>query len=317
MSSTSTFTKTIKKQTLTSATSPQVSPQPSPVHQSTSASMLAKEKEKEKAQSQPTLQTIQETLNAMKDFTLKSQHDANQQREGLKAEIGELKEDTGEMKEKMKEIQQTLKESEQRIKAVEEKTEKVEQRMDDFEDRSDSLNKRYDESITHLEIQRASYGLRFQNITEEKYEDLQAKMAEIIGGILQVDPLELIKEIDEVFRVQTSYICRHNLPREVHIKFVRKTIRDDILKWTRNEKLQDKEKEITILKQVPRKVRESRRDYYFLTKILIKENITFRWLIAEGFSLYWKSQRVKIENLEDVRQFYETSGICKFEQSMK
>ncbi|XP_070592976.1 uncharacterized protein [Erythrolamprus reginae] len=129
----------------------------------------------------------------MKEFMLKSQEDANQQREALKAEMGELKADTGEMKEQMKEIQQTLKENEDRVKAVEEKTEKMEKRMDYFEGRSDVRYRKYDESITHLEVQRASYGLRFQNIIEEKDEDLQARMAEIIGGIHQMDLTELTK----------------------------------------------------------------------------------------------------------------------------
>ncbi|XP_070587029.1 vomeronasal type-2 receptor 26-like [Erythrolamprus reginae] len=37
---------------------------------------------------------------------------------------------------------------------------------------------------------------------------------------MKMDPLEIIKEIDEAFRTSNSYIRRFNLPREIHIKFL-------------------------------------------------------------------------------------------------
>ncbi|XP_070586335.1 bile salt-activated lipase-like [Erythrolamprus reginae] len=132
--------------------------------------MSTKEKEKEKPQ-QPTLITIQETLKAMQDFMFKSQEDAAQQREAIKdeatqqreaiksdlaefkTEMADLKADMGEVKAQMKEVQQTLQESEDRVKKVEEKTVKIEKRMDYFEGRADARYRRYDESITHLEMQ--------------------------------------------------------------------------------------------------------------------------------------------------------------------
>ncbi|XP_070587150.1 uncharacterized protein PF3D7_1120000-like [Erythrolamprus reginae] len=276
--------------------------------------MFTKEKDREK---QPSLASIQETLTTLNDFMLQSQQDATQQRDEIKAEMAEMKVDTGEMKDQMKEIKQALQDNEERMKAVEEKAEKVEKRIGYLEDKAASRYRGYDESITHLEMQRASYGLRFQNVIEEKDEDLKAIMADITGKILQMDPDDIKREIDEVFRISNSYIRRFNLPREIHIKFVRKSLRDDILHWSRAGQLQHQGKEIKILKQIPRRVRETRRDYHFLTKLLIKENITFRWLIPQGLSLTWKSTRYKLENLDQARDFYENSGISEMEQLTK
>ncbi|XP_070610296.1 tropomyosin alpha-4 chain-like [Erythrolamprus reginae] len=212
-----TIIKTSKKQISAPSLASQEYPSQSPSQQKMITSILAKEKEeKEKVQPQPTLQTIQDSLSVIQDFMQKTQisidtnrEEARQQHEDLKAEMGDLKVDTGEMKERMKEmdvknedIQQTLKENDQRIKTVERKMEKVEQKMEEFEERSSIINRGFDEAITHFELQCASYGLRFQNIVEEKDEDLGSKMAEIIGEILQVDPQELTKEIDE----QVSWI---------------------------------------------------------------------------------------------------------------
>ncbi|XP_070584348.1 uncharacterized protein PF3D7_1120000-like [Erythrolamprus reginae] len=268
-----------------------------------------KEKEKEKTPTQPTLQTIQDSLALLQISIAVNREDAHEEAKKLyedikadiKAEMGDLKVELGDLKVelgnvkgsvqamdgKIEVIQQTLKENEQRMKKVEDKMEKAEQRMEEFEDQSNVINRGFDEAITHLELQRASHGLRFQNVFEEKDENLDSIMVEIIGEILQMDPQESIKEIDEIYRVQTSYTRKYNLSREVHITFIRKTIRDDILKWSRDENLKYKGKDIIILKQVPRRVRETRREFYFLTKILIQENITFCWLIPEGISLYW------------------------------
>ncbi|XP_070584357.1 tropomyosin alpha-1 chain-like [Erythrolamprus reginae] len=228
-----------------------------------------KEKEKEKTPTQPTLQTIQDTLallqismNANRDDVCEEAQkhyeamkaDLKVEMSDLKAELRNVKVSVQTLDGKIDMIQQTLKENEQWKKKVEDKMEKSEQRMDEFENHSNVINRGVDEAITNIELQRASHGLKFQNVHEEKDENLSSKMVEIIGEILQMNPQEAIKEIDEINRVQTSYARKRNLPREVHIKFIRKTLRDDILKWSRDEDLKYKEKEVIILKQVPRRV---------------------------------------------------------------
>uniref|UniRef100_A0A8C6VDL0 Uncharacterized protein n=1 Tax=Naja naja TaxID=35670 RepID=A0A8C6VDL0_NAJNA len=68
-----------------------------------------------------------------------------------------------------------------------------------------------------------------------------------------------------------EYAMINKLPREVHIRFIKKIIKTQILQVAREKTLKYKGKEIVVLKQLPRRVREMRREYTFLTK----DNILF------------------------------------------
>ncbi|XP_070584345.1 uncharacterized protein PF3D7_1120000-like [Erythrolamprus reginae] len=314
--------------------------------------MLAKEKEKEKekAPTELNLQSVQDTLAGIQDFMQKTQTQIKTQLETnkeevkkyleemkqemkemknemgtlkaeIKKEIGELKTEIAEVKGSMTEmdgnmkvIPQNLQESEKRIKATEEKIQDMGQKVEEYKDHNYIACRGFDIAITNLELQSASHGLRFQNIEEERDEDLSAKMVEVKGEILQADPGELVREIDEVYRVQTGYVRHHNLPREIHIKFARRIIKDDILRQARNQIFKCNGKEIMILKQVPKRVREHRREYYILTSVLIQKNIVFRWLVPEGLTLTWQGMKVKMESVDQARSFFAQSGLDKIDQ---
>uniref|UniRef100_A0A2D4FVT5 L1 transposable element RRM domain-containing protein n=1 Tax=Micrurus corallinus TaxID=54390 RepID=A0A2D4FVT5_MICCO len=117
--------------------------------------------------------------------------------------------------------------------------------------------------------------MRFQNIKEEKEEDLPDVMAEIIAKILRTEKEEIVMEIDETYRVQMNYARKHHLPRKVHVRLNKKSIHDEILHRTRDDPVEHSGKQIIVLKQVPRRVRELSRPYHFLTTKLIKY-ISFR-----------------------------------------
>uniref|UniRef100_A0A2D4PM55 L1 transposable element RRM domain-containing protein n=1 Tax=Micrurus surinamensis TaxID=129470 RepID=A0A2D4PM55_MICSU len=136
-------------------------------------------------------------------------------------------------------------------------------------------NKETEEALTHLEMNRASYYLRFQNVEEDKEENLALVMAEIVAELLQREKNEIINELDDVYRLFTSYARQHRLPREVHTRFARRQVKDIIYKISRDEVIKYKGKEI-IIKQVPRRIREQQKDYQFLTNYLNKKNISFR-----------------------------------------
>uniref|UniRef100_A0A2D4IYA7 L1 transposable element RRM domain-containing protein n=1 Tax=Micrurus lemniscatus lemniscatus TaxID=129467 RepID=A0A2D4IYA7_MICLE len=110
-------------------------------------------------------------------------------------------------------------------------------------------------------MDRAASYLRFQNVVEMKEEDLELVMAEIIAETLQRNKNKILTELDDIYRVSTNYARRHILLKEVHIRFTQKKVRDIIYKTTRDEPMRYKGKKIQTLKQVPRRVREQRRDY--------------------------------------------------------
>uniref|UniRef100_A0A2D4II83 Uncharacterized protein n=1 Tax=Micrurus lemniscatus lemniscatus TaxID=129467 RepID=A0A2D4II83_MICLE len=91
-----------------------------------------------------------------------------------------------------------------------------------------------------------------ENVAEAKDEDLGVIMSELIAEALQRDWQEIVNELDEVYRIHTNYARRHKLPREVHIRFARKKVRDIIYKIIKKESMLYKDKEIVTLKQIPR-----------------------------------------------------------------
>uniref|UniRef100_A0A2D4NYG9 L1 transposable element RRM domain-containing protein n=1 Tax=Micrurus surinamensis TaxID=129470 RepID=A0A2D4NYG9_MICSU len=110
------------------------------------------------------------------------------------------------------------------------------------------MNRDLEDSTIHLEMERTSFYLRLQNVLESKDEDLGAIMSHLIAKALQRDQQEIVKELDEVFRIHTNYARRNKLPREVHIRFTRKNVIDIVYRIRKDEPMVYKEKEITILK---------------------------------------------------------------------
>uniref|UniRef100_A0A2D4KKK6 L1 transposable element RRM domain-containing protein n=1 Tax=Micrurus paraensis TaxID=1970185 RepID=A0A2D4KKK6_9SAUR len=113
-------------------------------------------------------------------------------------------------------------------------------------------------------MDKAATYLRFQNIVESRGEDLEQLMAEILAGLVEKDKDDILREFDEVYRVSRNYARHHKCPREVHIRFMRRSVQDIIYKMSRDESITYKGKEVLVLKQIPRRVREQRQDYTFL-----------------------------------------------------
>uniref|UniRef100_A0A2D4IZZ8 Uncharacterized protein n=1 Tax=Micrurus lemniscatus lemniscatus TaxID=129467 RepID=A0A2D4IZZ8_MICLE len=74
-------------------------------------------------------------------------------------------------------IQEAIQKNEQKIKTVEVKAERTEKKLEQVDQRMMETNKNLEGSLVHLEMDRASFYLRFQNITETKDEDLGKLMA--------------------------------------------------------------------------------------------------------------------------------------------
>uniref|UniRef100_A0A2D4PWZ7 L1 transposable element RRM domain-containing protein n=1 Tax=Micrurus surinamensis TaxID=129470 RepID=A0A2D4PWZ7_MICSU len=128
-----------------------------------------------------------------------------------------------------------------------------------------------EDSLIHIEMDQAAFYLRFQNVEEMKEENLEMIMVELIAEKLEREKDEILNELDDVYRVSTNYVRRNRLPKEIHIRFARKKVHNILYKIAREEGIQYKGKKIQVLKQVPRRVREQRRDYRFLATYLNKK----------------------------------------------
>uniref|UniRef100_A0A2D4IW16 Uncharacterized protein n=1 Tax=Micrurus lemniscatus lemniscatus TaxID=129467 RepID=A0A2D4IW16_MICLE len=142
--------------------------------------------------------TIQETMLKMQEQQIKMQENISQNHMELKGNINKLED-------KVDTIQQTMHKNEQKLEEVELKTVQNEKKLELMDNRMMTINKRLEEQIIYLEMDRTEYYLRFQNIIERRDEDLNMLMAELLVPALQRKTQEILLEIDEAYRVQTSY----------------------------------------------------------------------------------------------------------------
>ncbi|XP_060545578.1 proteasomal ubiquitin receptor ADRM1 isoform X1 [Pantherophis guttatus] len=278
----------------------------SPSSQRSIESMLGLEKS-------DSLQNIQEMLQSIQEALVKTQETMAKNHEEIKNEIRELRGEIRKLNEKMGNFQQMIGKNEQRIQKMEEKAEQTEKKVEEIA----QVNKGLEKTVIVLEMEKAAYFLRFQNIEEEKGEDLMDVMTELLAGALQKTKREVQREISDIFRIHSNYARRHKLPREVHVRFTKKTFRDEILKRSREKPLKYKGKQNLTLKQVPRRVRDQRRQYQFLTTQLIKYNVIFRWLIPEGILVIWQNKRFRLDSLDKAHKFFDHHFTASEEQESR
>ncbi|KAF7254238.1 CD99 antigen-like protein 2 [Varanus komodoensis] len=92
--------------------------------------------------------------------------------------------------------------------------------------------------------------------------------------------------------------------QNVHVKFAKRSIRDNVLRAVHDKPLKaDDHHEVTVLKQIPWRIREGPKKYLFLTTKLAKEEIM--WLTPEGIFFTWNSTRYKLDSVSKAQEFYE------------
>ncbi|XP_070797145.1 chromosome partition protein Smc-like [Pituophis catenifer annectens] len=121
--------------------------------------------------------------------------------EELRMDVGEIKDNIRNMDEKIGKIQHKIEENEQRIYKVEERIEHTNKRMEKMEYNQAATNKDLEDTVSYLEMEKASFYLRFQNVEEQKEEDLGEIMTEILSEVTQRDKEEIRSGIDEIYRI--------------------------------------------------------------------------------------------------------------------
>ena len=157
--------------------------------------------------------------------------------------------------------------------------------------------------MARMDFERMSYFLRFQNIPEESGECLPDLMSTIIADYLQKPKDEIRGDIDLAYRINSAYARINEVPREIHVKFVRRSTREEILKAQRGSPLIYQQKTVAILKQIPRKIRDARRKFSFLSKTLFDHGIWFKWVTPEGMLVFWEGGRVRIKTVVEAEAF--------------
>ncbi|XP_070800916.1 golgin subfamily A member 6-like protein 22 [Pituophis catenifer annectens] len=148
---------------------------------------------------------IQEGMNKTQECIANNHEETKRNHEDLKIDVGEIKDNIKRMDDKIQKIQQNIARNEQRIQKVETKMEQTDRKVEMMEQNQATLNKELKDSITYLEMEKASFYLRFQNVAESKEEDLGELMAGILEEAIQKDKEDIRRDMDEIYRVHTNY----------------------------------------------------------------------------------------------------------------
>lgn len=98
------------------------------------------------------------------------------------------------------------------------------------------------------------------------------------------------KELDVVYRMHTAYTKRSNAPPETIVRFCRRCTKDRVMKASQGKELEYQGKAFIILKDIPWKVRQLRKQYDFLVKPLREANIVYKWMYPEGLWFTWEGK---------------------------
>ncbi|XP_070800788.1 uncharacterized protein [Pituophis catenifer annectens] len=156
-------------------------------------------------------------MNKTQESIANNHEETKRNHDDLKSDVGEINDNIKKMDDKIERIQQNIAKNEQRIQKTELKMEQMVKKVEMLEQQQMASNRELEDSLTYLEMEKASFYLRFQNIAETKEEDLGEIMTEIFAETTQKDKDDIQRDIDEAYRVHTNYARRNKLPKEVHV----------------------------------------------------------------------------------------------------
>lgn len=223
---------------------------------------------------------MEEKIDKMQQKLEEAVQRIDQQVQHLSTQFKESNQRIQDNTKQIEEIENKLAVSKQEIEKQKEENKKIQEDTKSF----------MDATLT-IEMEKAAHILRFRNIEEHKDQDLMEMICGPLAEVLDREIKEMEKEIDQVYGVNSSYMRINKVPREVHENFVRRDMRDKIVTLTNEKPMVIQGKEIIILKQIPPKIREVRKQYHFLTSKLNTRKINFRWLVPEGIMVNWWSIR--------------------------
>ncbi|KAJ7319726.1 hypothetical protein JRQ81_019237, partial [Phrynocephalus forsythii] len=128
-----------------------------------------------------------------------------------------------------------------------------------------------------------------------------------ISRVAKRNTEEVHHEIDTTYRVSTFFTNKNKYPPEVHDKFVKST-RDKILRDTRETQIEIKNQKIRIVKDIPWKIRQIRKEYNFIVKVPIANQIQHRWMYPEGLDFTWEGRHYRLDSLNKASKFLERNN---------
>jgi len=182
------------------------------------------------------------------------------------------------------------------IQEVKKQTEEYEKRREEDEDR-----------LTFLELKEKEHFIRIRGVEEDKEENIKnikKLLVHMIADLIDWEEEKVGEEIEKIYRVNSKYARVNKKPRDILIEFSKKKYRDVVIQAAFKKKIEVEGKSVTIFKEVPGRILKKRKEYKFLTDLLKKNEINFRWEVVEGINLQYKGQRHRLTSVFKAKEFY-------------
>lgn len=165
------------------------------------------------------------------------------------------------LSDQIEDVRQHVVENKKEIAKVAKAVNKTEVRLEDVQSKVEEVETTQVEDggrLIKVKMERAACMLRMQGLTEEKYEDLALIIITALAPELEMGKEELDRDIDSMYQMNLGFARRNKFPREVHMKFTQRILRDVILQAMQDKKIIMQGCEVKILKEVPWNVRQKK-----------------------------------------------------------
>ncbi|XP_042295175.1 uncharacterized protein LOC121915227 [Sceloporus undulatus] len=207
----------------------------------------------------------------------------------------------------LKEIKQTMGKISAEISTIKEKINNLEDKHTDMQGELEEIKVRqdcYEDDQLIWETRARERCIKIRGLPEQDGEDLYLRLVPILAKFLHKEEQSCLLEIDRMFRLNSKIAKQKKIPRDIVIYFLRKEMKDRILKLHNEKPLEVDEKTLQIFKDVPAKVLKRRKEYKFLTTELRQNDINYRWLLPEGITFWYKKKKIQLRTIQQARFFW-------------
>jgi len=185
-------------------------------------------------------------------------------------------------------------------KRLKNEIQQVKKQVDICEERREEEEKR----LTLLELKEKERYIRIRGVEEGKEENIKELLIPLIADLVEGEEEKIDDEIEKIYRVNSKYAKINKKPRDIVIEFSGKKYRDMVIQAAFKKKIEIGGNDITIFKEIPGGILKKRKEYKFLTDLLKKHEINFRWENIEGVNLMYKGQRYRLNSIYKAKDFY-------------
>lgn len=115
--------------------------------------------------------------------------------------------------------------------------------------------------IVTLECKALETNIRLGGLIEERGGNIGEIITELIAEYLEEQQDEVRYNLEQVYRVNSKYAMQNQIPRDVVVQFSSRKMKEELLNKIYKDPLEYEGQTIRVLKELPKKVTESRKQF--------------------------------------------------------